>query len=219
MITAMVNLFDEGPEMVVQMADELAKMGVKRCVVVEGPYALYPDFHERLYDWGEEMGALNLRLNQHGISMHGETHTVWVGNEVEKRQRALEIALDLPEPWLLIWDVDFVAVKPVDLAAVIPRMEKLFGDFIIREDVGDSTWRNRPFMRAVPGMRYEGNHHTIVFPDGRRISTGLVAKSVESWGQLMPMDILHTRHRRAEARRERQQAYYDKRDTLKAEVP
>jgi hypothetical protein len=220
MITALVNLYDEGREMAYGLVETLVGLGVRRMVVVEGPYALYPH-RTRLHDGYAERAMLYEAAVVFGsMDLVSDSRRSWDGNEVEKRQRALEIGLALsgPDDWLLVWDADFRAVDPVDLREFIGETGPYrYVDFMISTEGAEERWRNRPLLKAVPGMRYVANHHSIRYPDGEVISTGLVEPYMALGKALCTTEILHVRQSRPTERLERQQAYYDVRDRLKVE--
>lgn len=231
MIVAMVNYYDEGPDLMSKMVGELAKMGVDKIVAAEGPYGLYP-MSERIFNEAEERYALETACGYHNIPLYIASEPVWRGNEVEKRRRLLDMAIALNATWLLIWDADFILETPTDESANLQQWAsswtKNFGDCMIyHADAGNPPWRNRPFLRYVPGMRYVSNHHSILYPDSTLISTGMVSRrdalmqittAIEDLGELLPNFLIrHDRRLRPTERLERQQKYYENRDRIGAE--
>jgi hypothetical protein len=228
MIAALVNYYDEGPELMIHMVGQLAKLNVDTIVAVEGPYALYPK-QERIYRYDEELWALEHAVAYHGMQLHQFTRERWLGNEVEKRQFALDCGIELGAHWFLIWDADFVVDDEqsgphIDLQSYARSWPKDFGDCMIYDARGSNPpWRNRPFLRYRPGMHYTVNHHSIMYPGPIVISTGMVSTrhtvpaTNHELGDLLPITIRHDRGLRSELRCDRQQSYYDERDRLKVE--
>lgn len=215
MIGALVNYYDEDPELLFEMVCDLHKIGVKCVFAIDGPYMWYPADKDPLYEWHAQARAIMDTCAAFDMSCDLRLHRDWPGSEIEKRQYLLDIGVQTLEAsdWLLIWDADFSVQEPINLNYHLPKT-KLFGDFTIHEENTPQTWRNRPLLPATLGMTYVDNHHTIVFPHGVKISTGLVSPGAESLGELLPMTIEHHRLHKSEERRERQQQYYDKRDKL-----
>ncbi len=224
-VIAMLNFYDEPDLLIKRSVRGLARLGVTKIVACDGAYALRPDGKPRSSEQTIEtlrQACFDRRLMLH---LH-QPDVVWEGNEVAKRQMMLDLTLIWanPDDWLAIWDCDYklmsaskveisflLATTPCDVAT-IRFTENPMAEF--QRDF----YPMGMFLRARPGIKMDGNHHTYKFADGRR--TQVLRRPVPNEADALHMPdvrILHAVHQRDPEQRERQAAYYLERDRLAVE--
>ena len=216
-LTAMLAWFDETTEYLAHTVNDLERLGVSQIVAVDGAYALYPTGTARSsWSQGHSLRAATERAGMRLILV--EPAEVWGGNEVEKRQYMLNLAVASSQPgdWLVAWDADFVMEAcPDDVIgelATCPHMDAFVDISFSDAPVGVDSWYPlRNFMHAQSGMRMSTNHYSYILPSGQLISVG----DRTSCTSLSFKDRLKVRHRtedRGPERRGRQKTYYERRD-------
>ena len=227
-IIAMMSFFDEPDILIKRSVRGLARLGVTKIVACDGAYALLPGGQPRSSEHTIEVlkqACVDRRIMLH---LH-QPDFVWEGNEVEKRQKMLDLALiwSYDGDWLAIWDCDYSLLMTPIRSDVLGSLATAKKD----QDVATVAFTENPravhyrdfypmgmFLRAQQGIKMDGNHHTYLLPDGRR--TQVLRRPVPNEAEALHMPgvrILHDVHQRDSDRRERQGAYYAERDRLGVE--
>jgi hypothetical protein len=225
-IIAMLSYYDEQPNLLKRSVRGLARLGVDTIIAADGAYALYPD--GKPYSSPETIHALcgAARDRRIHLILH-QPDDVWAGNEVEKRQTMLDLAVSWSDvvDWLVVWDCDYkllacpwkfnlkdrLQVTSCDVATIAFTEDP-------RADGEHDFYPMGMFLRAQRGIRMDGNHHTYLLPHGRR--TQVLRRPVENEADALHMPdvkVLHDVHQRDPERRARQTAYYEQRDALGVE--
>lgn len=113
-ITLVTIWYDESPDWLYELVCSVAPI-CSRVVAVDGAYALYPDAQGRSHP--DQASAIVFGAAQHALdlTLHQPAQP-WSGNEVKKRNFALDLASAAKPDWLLILDGDeFLAEFPPDL--------------------------------------------------------------------------------------------------------
>jgi hypothetical protein len=223
-LIAMMSFFDEDDLLLKRSVRGLARIGVKRIVAVDGPYALFPN--DGPYSNPQQICVLRQAAIQRGVDLClFQPDQPWAGNETEKRQRMLDLALKRAYrgDWLVVWDCDYRLMDAPDPAWIRGRLQATDLDVATISFTEDPLAASRlsahdfypmaMFLRAVPGIKMDGNHHTYVLPDGRR--SHILRRPVENEAEALDLGevrILHDVQRRSLERRARQTAYYEARD-------
>lgn len=220
-LIAMLSWFDEDPELLEECISRVRALGVDHLVAVDGPYDLYPA--ERQQSPYEPFKAILDASAGIGVTMRNKAS--WSGNEVEKRNFMLGLALGVADrdDWLLVVDSDHMweARRSDDLPLkMLLEMTTLdFAEVSISDEAPDvqdpHTYPARLLMRAIPGMRYDGAHYRIRLPDGRK-SLALRTEAEESTATALDLHdrflVRHLVFHLSAERRDRQTIYYRGRD-------
>lgn len=233
-----ISWFDESPQWLAATVASSAKF-CDHVVAVDGAYALYPDArrisgteqHEALI---ETCNALDL-----GLTLH-VPRTPWLGGEVEKRTRLMQLGAmegEHGKDWVCVLDADeIVESAPSDVLARLTETEYHAGyvTLVEREDhtTGDIgkiaplmvvprefRCTLRIFYRCLPGLRLEGRHYayTADGPDGEPIRLWDARSGVVSMADavdLSDVQVEHRNTRRPKYRRMAAKSYYETRDRL-----
>lgn len=229
-IVAVLSWFDESPTMLAACVTSLRHLEVSHLVAVDGAYGLMPggrgtsgvDQTRVVTDVCAAAGM--------GLTLHQPARS-FRGNEVEKRNLSLQLALQTAAPgdWLLIIDADEV-LEPVRGAALrmlaetdldaatcslVRKLDPQAGtedEFVARCSGGpDSVNPVRRLLRALPGLRYQANHYTVV--DGDRVLTPDSYFAERALDLGASVFIEHRKHLRDIYRLERGAAFYSARDS------
>lgn len=216
-LIGMMSFFDENEDQLQSCVRDLHDLGVKILIVVDGPYALYP--HTQIHSSPSQIDALRRECSRLDIAMWlYQPSEAWAGNEVEKRQIMLDLALSVYETgdWLVIWDADYQLYSLPSLEMIFEALEDTTCDFAavdFTDCLTDAGWHEmRMFMRAQP-MSMGTNHHTYVLADGRR--SQILSRPGMSTAGALDLREVRIRHRVADRdpeRRARQTKYYERRD-------
>ncbi len=218
-LTGMISFYDEDPAWVYSSVRDLMLLGVTRIVAVDGAYELYPGGTAR--SRRETIDA----LCGHNVDLlFYQPRETWCGNEVQKRQFMLDQAIACSETWvdwLVVWDADYQLVDAPSLLRLpgvikqsLTDCDKDFASVSFSESAENNGWHPlRIFMRAQPGMRMDGNHHTYLTPSGHRSQilerpVPLAAGALD----LGSIKVKHRVHERDPERRAKQTTYYERRD-------
>jgi len=222
-LIAMLSFFDEEPELLHECISRLKKIGVDLLVAVDGPYDLLPvDFQCSSFE------TINTIIGEAGadLDLILRNKASWSGNEVEKRNYMLSVALEAAQEgdWLLVVDSDHMweQIDPNDdLHGILAgygydACSVAIADCAL-DDPSPSWYEARMLLRSVPGMHYEGSHWRVRFPDGRGVSTLKAGDDlVGEMGEISDMTSLfrvrHVVYEQPPERRKRQTIYYEERD-------
>lgn len=220
MIVAMLSWFDERGELLQETIAELAAVGVKRLVAVDGAYELHPSEHATSHV--DQVREIAGDCEFHGIELilHRPVQK-WANSEVGKRQAMMELALAVTTSadWLLVVDSDHHWRSEIDLERALAGVHEDFAKVSFAETFNvdkSPIWSEALLlMRAKPGLHMGTNHYTYITADdtfatvlNRPTST---APALDLRGKVF---VVHGVYERPEAERERQALYYGRRDRL-----
>lgn len=237
-IVGCLSWFDESPAW---LAASVASAGrfCDHLVAVDGAYALFPGAEPRsASDQHEAIRETSFGLGM-GLTIHAPRE-VWWGNEIEKRNRLLALALLEAEPevdWLYIFDADTVArIVPADLRDLLAAAEEYavagvslveiydlqeWPDIVREHDfpARSTTPMHRMFYRALPGLRVRGAHWHYIAGEGEeeRVLWGSAAVPHEEALDLSCVKVEHRSNKRDLGRRRRALGYYAQRDAMQIE--
>jgi hypothetical protein len=221
-LIATLSFFDEEPELLRECISRLRTIGVDVLVAVDGPYDLYPSEKQ-----GSSFETVKAILDEADTSLGLilRNKASWVGNEVEKRNYMLEIALSIAKEgdWLLVVDSDhmweMVEPKTRSLKDWLQATAYDVAQVGIAEcalDAEQEYWYEaRLLLRAKPGMRYDGSHWRVRFTDGFAVATLKAGDQASDKYVRDLTDVARVRHvvyEQPPERRERQTTYYEGRD-------
>ena len=225
-IIACLSYFDEDPDLLTECIGRLKEVGVDHLVAVDGPYDLYPA--ERQVSPFETVRAILDACGSQGPDVTLRGKSGWEGNEVEKRNYMLEVALSIAEEgdWLLVVDADHMweLIEPESGSL----KERLGVTSLDVAEVGFADWLGsdpnwyeaRLLNRAVPGMHYVGAHWRLRFPDGKDsavLRNGAKAGDKETLDLRSFARVRHLVYQLSPERRERQAKYYQERHIKQVE--
>lgn len=188
-------------------------------IALDGPYANFP--HGRTLSRQSEPDAIIAGCASHGISLTLQRPAgAWIGDEVAKRQRLLELAHVVAggEPaWLCIWDADWRLEPPFDASSIwpvenLPRsVDVSICDDPVHGEPPEAAWYPmKMLMRFEPGMHMGSAHYIYVYQDG--FEQWILPRREQEIAPLSGVRVRHLKYRRSPARLKRQAAYYEVRD-------
>lgn len=232
-MTAMLNYFDEEPQMLFDCVKSVCDVGVDHVIALDGPYANFP--HEKTYSLPSSNLAIVEACRESGVDWWVVTRNIaWEGDEVAKRNEMLRLALSPildswfeprpplagPDDWLLVVDADhrWSVVDGYSLKVFLAASREDFAEVAFadaRHPDGSWAWYEaRLLNRAITGMRYDGAHWRISLPDGRTSSTLRAGGSTSSALDLRGcVQVTHHLAERDPERLAKQAAWYHERDT------
>lgn len=201
--------YDELPSWLAGVTAGLAKAGVSHVVAVDGAYSLYPaagaysarEQHNAIAEVCEALGM--------GCTLFAPREP-FVENEVEKRTVSLRLAEAVADPsrdWYFVVDADHFVKSAVGHLDKLAQTNCDVAAVRLTQDGGG--WPCRCVFRAIPGLRYDGNHFSQITPDGRNLW--------DSTSPVLDLSCVEVEHRtgpRDKGRRESQLRYYERRDRL-----
>jgi len=230
----MLSWWDESPSWLAACVASLANVA-DRLVAVDGRYALYDD--ERTQSPVEQAEAILETATGAGIplTLH-RPNTAFAGNEVEKRNLLLRLALVEARPmedWLLAFDADMTVsyVSPA-FRADLESTDCLSAAPAIQENL-DATeldvarivsvaeaWQSGVTLlyRVLDRMEYEGTHYTLSGFAGSQKVWLWGPHAGDRFDATHALAIRHRNMQRSIYRREQASAYYATRDRLGVEV-
>jgi hypothetical protein len=127
-LVAMLNWYEESPQWLAALVATLPKVGIEHIVCVDGAYQLFPDALTRPRSGPEQVSAIveSAHVLDIGVTVH-RPKRAWRGNEIEKRNHLVQLALQETEPedWLLQLDADEqIAFAPPDLHRRLEEAEE-----------------------------------------------------------------------------------------------
>lgn len=224
----MLSFYERDPELVRESVQRVAALGIDRLVAVDGRYDLHPGAE----DDSTPACYHEITLASRGAEVEIFSKRAWgAGNEVEKRNFMLEKTLLGAEKgdWLLVFDADHMweqvwsSLRLHDVLSCSESRspcENLAAEVALADcsldDPSPSWYQARLLLRAVPGMRYEGAHWRVAYPDGRVVTTLRTGRQ-ETTAKVIDLThnfrVRHTVfHQDDKRRRERQGVYYLRRE-------
>jgi hypothetical protein len=216
-VVALLSWYDEDPAWLAETTASLSKL-CDHVVAMDGAYALFPDALRK--PTSEPGQGEVIARTARGCGMAATIHTPsgpWWGNEVEKRDRMLELGMAVADAgdWFLSIDADEVlATAPSGVrddlhetdknVAQVTFWEREYGKYPIRR-----------LFRAQFGMRISGAHYRVVVGDRVLVDHG----GVEEPALNLPDVVLeHRGGLRSESRRRQKAQYNADRDQLGVEA-
>lgn len=227
--------YDESPSWLAASVASACRFA-DHIVAVDGAYALFPgaeprsgiEQHEAIRETAHALGR--------GMTIHTPSE-VWWGNEIEKRNLMLRLALqvaDSEEDWLYVFDADVVAGSfPADLREILGSAESFnVAGVSLVERYDLQEWPevmkefdlpsrstvplHRMFYRALPGLRVVGTHWQYVagYGDERRVLWGPAELRPEDPLDLSLFRAEHRSNLRDMGRKRRALGYYAARDAI-----
>lgn len=165
----MLNWYEEDSQWLAALTASLTKANVEHLVAVDGAYALFPEARQRPRSGSEQAAAITECAHTLGIgvTIH-RPHQPWRGNEVEKRNHLLKLALLETEPadWLLQLDADeLVDFAPADLHQRLENAEEdVAGIYFFQRNVKQPLEPDNSRPKFNPNQMTDGFYgHRILF--------------------------------------------------------
>lgn len=237
-VIGVISWFNESPSWLAATVASLARV-CDHVVAVDGRYALFP--HDLAASPIQEAQTILETAEGAGVActVHRPVEPFY-GNEIEKRNLLLQLALVHAEPmldWLIVLDGDeYIVDHAADFRDQLERTDRHVATYALQEYLDPNrpemplnvarmrslpdVWQVpiRSIYRALPGLTYRGTHYSVAGEiDGT--TTWL-------WGhpaQVPELDLssfLRVRHRnplRPLQRRQQAAGYYRARDELRIE--
>lgn len=209
-------------------------------VYCEGAYALYPGARPRSRP--EEAQAVIQVCEALDVELlcHRPKDVYW-GNEVEKRNKSLQLAGSLDPDWVVVFDADYHVIRcaPERIRAKLEQTELVcgtytlldgidlldqepgFSDFCRSNEVASEwTIKTKDIYRWTPDLRYGPAHYTIRgtyggvqhWVRGPEMSPGQHEHVSEPVDMLADLVVVHRREARAKVRKDASNGYYANRD-------
>lgn len=237
-ICALISWYDEAPSWLAACVASLAGVA-DHIVAVDGAYQLYPNAHaaspiEQQLALVETAAAARIPLTLH---IPGEP---WEGNEVEKRNATVQIALAAvahdPSWWLCVVDADMrVTLNTGGLKQRLARTRNDVAEWGLRERLDveanprlaraarlgtlqkETLMCIRGIYRADPSLRYEGAHYVVRNDNGYLFGAPENVERLPATDVSMELEFDHLTQLRDLERREQSHTYYRNRDELGVE--
>lgn len=226
--------YDESPSWLGTAITSLARF-CDHIVAVDGAYALYPDGKPRSHPYQAEVIVHTAEAMGVACTLY-QPSEVWWGNEVEKRNKSLDIVGVFTEDgdWLCVFDADYHSVRcnpdslRHDLAAtecvvatygIVDTEDWISGDAqaLAMHSTLHSQWvsQTRDLYRWNPTLRVGPAHgDTSVLKDGQRLWLRGPYELEPAEDMSRNLTVYHRTKHRAAVRRNAQQGYYQMRDSL-----
>lgn len=104
-IVGVLSWYDESPHWLSTAIAGMARL-CDAIVAVDGAYGLYPSARPRSHPQQAEAIVHTAEAMGRGVLLY-QPDTVWLGNEVEKRNKSLQLAGTLDPDWVVIFDADY----------------------------------------------------------------------------------------------------------------
>jgi hypothetical protein len=216
-LVGVLNWYDEDPAWIAATTASMCRAGCEHILGLDGAYAAFPeargwshpDQHAAIYEVARAMNT--------GCTVHTPAGP-WFGGEVEKRTFGFQLAetMTTEEDWLVLMDADQVILESAGLREALEATDLDVAEPRFVEPGSDLGFPVRCVFRALRGIHLADNHATYLDGDGRRLA--MHAPMVDA----LPLPQIIVEHRtakRAVGRKQRQQAYYERRDRLNLEQP
>lgn len=208
--------FDEHPSWLAGVVAGLHKAEIQHLIAVDGAYGLYPN--GRAFSSPEQHNVIMevCRALEMGCTLHAPQEP-FMGNEVEKRSLAFRLAETVAAPyedWYFLADADHFVTSAIGHTRLLEETDCDAATVKFCEPYGAirSAGPLRCVYRAIPGLRYEGNHYSSMTPDGRNLHL-MTEPAID-----LPIEVEHRTMERDRYRKELQQSYYERRDRVGAET-
>lgn len=236
-LIAILCWYDESPSWLAATISSLVShCEIDHLVAVDGAYALLPG--GRPFSGFEQHQVIDeiCRASQVGLTLHAPRE-VWFGNEVEKRSFAFQLAEQLTDgedDWYFVIDADEVVTHAFGLHEALEKTDcnvgvlSLYERFDPHASEGASRVAHKVelpreafcpsqrFFRALRRLHVAENHYTYLAGNGRMLWRG---DPQTEPGVQVHVEMEHRTQLRDIARRQQQQAYYQRRDELGLERP
>lgn len=221
-IVAVICWYDEMAEWLSATCASLVQhAAVDHIIAVDGAYQAFPEGVARARSGAEQYAAVTETCCAMGVG-----HTIYSPreawqSEMTKRSYGFRLADQVAESsddWVFVMDADQIITSCADLRSELAMSRLDVGQVMFWERNGlqDPTWAPvRCLFRAHLGLEVRMNHYTYVTHDGRRLwgdEPGLESPVLTS------VEIEHRTWLRPQARRRRQEAYYERRNRLGLET-
>lgn len=166
-VVALLAWFDENPVWLRNLPATLKKQKITHLVALDGRYSRFPsDYDESPL---EQVEALQIGCQLHGVELLFEQGGPYEGDEVEKRTRlfALAESVTSEDDWYMVIDADTYIAKPdkqlhdklANTSCDAAYVRLMQGTECQAEDF-------RAFFRAKRGLHCDTNHYTYRAGDG-----------------------------------------------------
>jgi hypothetical protein len=214
-IVAMISHYDEDVSRLIKCIGYVADLGATHVVMVDGAYALYPDGRRTTGAYVSSFASEEAEVRGLGFLAY-TPRDVFAGNEAEKRQVMLDLALSITtdDDFLLPWDADFALYKGQDLTQMLREHPGRWADVALTDSPTDAGWYwVRLLLRSVRGMHFKKDHYTYHYPDGDHTVVGPRGADLAR-GLKLPVWVRHSPDRPDQpGRRDKQKEYYKIRDS------
>jgi hypothetical protein len=240
-IIALLSWYDEHDQWLSACITSLIPH-VDHVIAVDGAYGLFPEAKPQSRSDQATAIVETCHAASIGLTLHRPQH-VWIGNEIEKRNRLFRLAeLEAePDDWYFVVDADCILEKaPHDLRQQLADTEHDNATISVWERgdpyrnkarleyesttavPADCHYTVRALFRAIPGLHVAGAHYRYVTPDGR-LQWGHPLEGLEPTLMLNDglMMLEHRTHYRPKQRHQDAWAYYKRRDDagIEAGIP
>ena len=220
-VIALLSWYDEPVPWLAECVASAAKI-VDHFVAVDGAYALFPEATRK--PTSDPVQAETITRTARGAGLGVTVHTPsgpWWGNEVEKRDFALQLGQTVADPgdWYMVIDADeVVAQAPSDTRQRLADAGEDAGEVMMWErnaqqtvaDLVDASqdyrWMLRRFYRAQPDMHCVQAHYVVTAGD--RVLCGNPNKHRVEPAFGLPDFVLEHRTRLRSKHRQRQKREY-----------
>lgn len=230
---------DESPSMLTAAVAGFARV-CDAIVYCEGAYALYPGARPRSRPEEAEGVVQVCEAMDVELLVHRPKDVYW-GNEVEKRNKSLQLAGALNPDWVVVFDADFHVIRcdPARVRAKLDATDLVCGTYTLldgidvldqadgfvelarRENVSTEwTIRTKDIYRWTPDLRYGPAHYTIRgtydgvshWVRGPEMTAGQHDHVSPAVDMLADLVVVHRHQSRSKVRRDAAKGYYDQRD-------
>lgn len=237
-IIAILCWYDESPSWLAATLSSLSThVQADHVVAVDGAYALLPG--GRAFSGFEQHQIISelCRTGEMGLTLHAPSE-VWLGNEVEKRSFAFQLAEQVAgseDDWYFVIDADEVVTHAFGVRETLERTDEDVGRVSLFERFDpnqtptasrvahntsiprESACPSPRFFRALRSLHVAENHYTYVAGNGRMLQ--VADHHHQGAAAELHVEMEHRTRLRDMARREQQQSYYRRRDELGIERP
>jgi len=227
----MLNFYEESSQWLSALIASLVKANVEHIVCVDGAYQLFPEGLIRPRSGPEQVAAIveSAHVLNIGVTVH-RPKTAWRGNEVEKRNHLVSLALAETEAcdWLLQIDADEqVAFAPPDLHRRLEEAEEdVAGVYFFQRNtkqpdpstavsvpdfnpltMTEGFYGHRILFRANPTLRIEKAHYLYMHSYPPKFLRG-VENELEPALELPDFKVEHRHNYRMPSRMRAAEEYY-----------
>jgi hypothetical protein len=234
--------YDESPLWIMSSITSMAP-ALDHLIVVDGGFALFPGSTEKPASRIEcQEAVLEAAASVNLPLTYYKPNEPFVGNEVQKRQLSIDLALvhATPEDWLIIFDTDntarYIAPDIKEILASENAQDHIVATYavcssfdaqIMTDEHGWNPHTNfgpmenadpvRAVYRALPGLRYGPAHYYVSAPlDGELVwlfgDPGRTKPYADALDLTSVLKVNHRRAYRVEDRARRAREYYALRD-------